>query len=325
MIDLALVWAGLLSVSVLLYVVLDGFDLGIGMLFPWLAVGDERDRAMNSIAPIWDGNETWLVLGGGGLFAAFPLAYGVLMTAFYAPLIAMLLGLVFRGVAFEFRWRDPAHRALWDISFTAGSLLAAFCQGVILGAFVQGIEIESRSYAGGWFDWLTPFSVLTGIAVSVGYALLGAGWLIIKSDGRLRERAYQLAMPLATAILALVAVVSLWTPVLSPDIANRWFRWPNIAVLWPIPFVVTVFGGLLIFGLRKKIDLLPFCVTLGLFMLSYLGLTVSLFPYVVPRSLTLWQAAAPDSSLGFLLVGTSILLPMILVYTAYAYLSLIHI
>ncbi|MFK7955930.1 MAG: cytochrome d ubiquinol oxidase subunit II [Lysobacterales bacterium] len=319
MIDLALVWAGLLSVSVLLYVVMDGFDLGIGLLFPWLNVGDERDRAMNSIAPVWDGNETWLVLGGGGLFAAFPLAYGVLMTAFYAPLIAMLLGLVFRGVAFEFRWRDPAHRALWDISFTAGSLMAAFCQGLILGAFVQGIEVDNRAYAGGWFDWLTPFSVLTGVAVSVGYGLLGAAWLILKSDGGLRDRAYRLALPLAVAMLGLIAVVSLWTPVLSPEIASRWFSWPNIAVLWPIPFVVMLLGGAVIFGLRKKIDALPFGATLGLFMVSYMGLTVSLFPYVVPRSLTVWQAAAPDSSLSFLLVGTSILLPMILAYTAYAY------
>ncbi len=319
MTDLALVWAGVLTLAVLLYVIMDGFDLGIGIVFPLLAVGDDRDRAMNSIAPVWDGNETWLVLGGGGLFAAFPLAYGVLMTAFYAPLTAMLLGLVFRGVAFEFRWRDPAHRALWDFSFTAGSLLAAFCQGLILGAFVQGIEVDNRSYGGGWFDWLTPFSVMTGVAVSVGYALLGSGWLIMKSDGELRQRAYQVALPLAMAMLALIGTVSLWTPLLSPEIADRWFSSANLLRLWPIPLLVAILAIVLLEGLRKQRDLWPFGATLGLFLASYAGLAVSLFPYVVPRSLTIWEAAAPDSSLRFLLIGTVILLPMILAYTGYAY------
>ncbi|MEM1092953.1 MAG: cytochrome d ubiquinol oxidase subunit II [Pseudomonadota bacterium] len=319
MTDLALIWAGVLTLAVLLYVIMDGFDLGIGIVFPMLEVGDDRDRAMNSIAPVWDGNETWLVLGGGGLFAAFPLAYGVLMTAFYAPLTAMLLGLVFRGVAFEFRWRDPDHRALWDFSFTAGSLLAAFCQGLILGAFVQGIEVDNRSYGGGWFDWLTPFSVMTGVAVSVGYALLGSGWLIMKSDGALRQRAYQVALPLAVGMLALIGTVSLWTPMLSQEIADRWFSSENLLRLWPIPLLVAVLAILLLEGLRKQRDWWPFSATLGLFLASYAGLAVSLFPYVVPRSLTIWDAAAPDSSLRFLLIGTVILLPMILAYTGYAY------
>jgi cytochrome d ubiquinol oxidase subunit II len=319
MIDLPLVWGLLIAFAVLAYVVLDGFDLGIGILFPRLRRGDERDRAMNSVAPVWDGNETWLVLGGGGLFAAFPLAFAIVMPALYAPIIAMLLGLVFRGVAFEYRWRDPGHQNWWDLSFAAGSLVATFAQGIVLGAFVQGIAVEGRAYGGGWWDWLTPFSLLTGVALAAGYGFLGAAWLILKTDGDLRARAYGIAMPLLFAVLAAIGAVSLWTPFLAPDIAARWFALPNLIVLAPVPLMVALLALLLWRALRRRIDSQPFPLALGLFLLSYVGLGVSNYPYVVPRSVTIWDAAAPDASLAFLLVGAAILLPLILGYTAHAY------
>src|SRR6201995_3601297 len=186
--DLPLIWAAIIAIAVLMYVMLDGFDLGVGILFPFAASPAERDTMMNTVAPVWDGNETWLVLGGGGLFAAFPLAYAVLMPALYTPIIAMLIGLIFRGVAFEFRWRTTRERNLWDIAFFGGSLLAAMAQGVALGAILQGIHVEARHYAGGWWDWLTPFSILTGVSTVVGYALLGATWLVLKTEGGLRGK-----------------------------------------------------------------------------------------------------------------------------------------
>jgi len=319
MIDLPLIWGLLIAFAVLAYVVLDGFDLGIGVLFPWLTKGSERDTAMNSVAPVWDGNETWLVLGGGGLLAAFPLAYAIVMPALYAPIIAMLLGLVFRGVAFEYRWRDAAHQRWWDVSFALGSIVAAFAQGIVLGAFVQGIEVSGRAYSGGWWDWLTPFSLLTGVSLVIGYGFLGAAWLILKTDGSLRERAYRMALPLFVAVIVLIGGVSLWTPFLAPDIAERWFGRPNIFLLAPVPLLVALLGLLLLRALRRRFDRQPFPLALGLFVLSYAGLAVSNYPYVVPRSVTIWQAAAPDSSLEFLLVGAVVLLPLILAYTAYAY------
>jgi len=317
--DLAFIWAGLIAFAILAYVVLDGFDLGIALLFP--AVKDEKRRGvmMNSIAPVWDGNETWLVLGGGGLFAAFPLAYAVVLPALYIPLILMLLGLVFRGVAFEFRFRTRRGRFLWDWSFFGGSLVAALCQGIALGAFIQGIEVEGRAYAGGWWDWLTPFSAFTGIALAIGYATLGAGWLIMKTEGELQREIRRLAFPLGVALIACIGVVSLWTPLLDSAIAQRWFSWPNILYLSPIPIFVLVAGWIYFAGLAKEHERWPFFAAQGLFLLSYAGLGVSLFPHVVPPRVTLWDAAAPDASLSFMLVGAVILLPIILAYTAHAY------
>jgi cytochrome d ubiquinol oxidase subunit II len=319
MIDLPFIWGVLIAFAVLAYVTLDGFDLGIGILFPWLKRGSERDTAMNSVAPVWDGNETWLVLGGGGLLAAFPLAYAIVMSALYAPVIAMLLGLVFRGVAFEYRWRDAAHQRWWDISFALGSIVAAFAQGIVLGAFVQGIEVSGRAYSGGWWDWLTPFSLLTGLALVIGYGFLGATWLILKTEGSLRDHAYRVALPLLVAVLVLIGGVSLWTPFLAPDIADRWFGLPNILLFAPVPLLVALLALLLWRALKQRLDRPPFLLALGLFVLSYAGLGISNYPYVVPRSVTIWQAAAPDSSLKFLLVGAVVLLPLILGYTGYAY------
>ena len=319
MIDLPLIWAALIAVAVLMYVVLDGFDLGLGILFPWFRKPAHRNTMIDSIAPVWDGNETWLVLGGGGLFAVFPLAYSLLMTAFYAPLIAMLLALIFRGVAFEFRLRDPKHTRFWDFAFAGGSMLATFAQGVVLGAFIQGIAIEGRSYVGGWYDWLTPFSLFTGVALLAGYALLGAGWLILKTEGELQDRAFALARPLLVAVLVAIGIVSLWTAFTHDEIAARWFAWPNIALLAPVPLLVVAIAWAIDRSLRRRRDRAPFLLALAMFVLSYLGLGISLFPRIVPPDVTIWQAAAPPGSQGFLLAGTLVLLPVILFYTGYVY------
>ena len=317
--DLALVWSVILAFAVYAYVVLDGFDLGIGILSPLARTSEEEDTMIDAIAPVWDGNETWLVLGGGGLFAAFPLAYAILMPALYAPVIAMLLALIFRGVAFEFRHRAPAHRRRWTWGFVLGSYVASFAQGVALGTFIQGIEVEGRSYAGGWFDWLTPFSLFTGAALVFGYALLGACFLILKTEGRLQDRMFRLATALGAIVLAFIGAVSLWTPFLSADIAARWFSWPNIALLSPVPLLVAALALAFYRSIAARREAWPFVIAILLFLVSYAGLGISLFPYVVPRAVTIWAAAAPDASLAFLLAGTAVLVPVILAYSAYSY------
>jgi cytochrome d ubiquinol oxidase subunit II len=317
--DLTVVWAFIIAFAVAMYVVMDGFDLGIGILFPSLAVGRERDVAMNSIAPVWDGNETWLVLGGGGLMAAFPLAYAIILPALYAPLIAMLLGLVFRGVAFEYRWRDPGHRKYWDLGFCLGSLVATFAQGITLGALLQGITVEGRAYAGGWWEWLTPFSLMTGFSLVVAYALLGATWLIWKTEGELHARARRSAAWLLPAFLVMVGAVSLATPFLEAQYHQRWFAWPGIVFTAIMPLL---FGGVALAGwegIRRGRDWLPFAASLGLFALTLAGLAISIWPDVIPGRVTIWQAAAPHSSQAFMLVGALVLVPVILAYTAWSY------
>ncbi len=317
--DLAIIWSGILAFAIYAYVVLDGFDLGIGMLAPFAAGDEEQETMIASIAPVWDGNETWLVLGGGGLMAAFPLAYSVLLPALYAPIIAMLLALIFRGVAFEFRHRHEGHRRLWTFAFVLGSYVATLAQGIALGAFIQGISVEGRAYAGGWFDWLTPFSVFTGAALVLGYALLGACFLIMKTKGVLQERMFTVALPLGIAVFASVVAVSLWTPFIEPAIAARWFSWPNLAFLSPVPLLVLLTALGLFRSLAAGWQVMPFAMTILLFLISYFGIGVSVYPYVVPRAITVFQAAAPDESLLFLLVGTAVLIPIILAYTAYSY------
>lgn len=318
-IDLALVWAGLLAFAVLAYVILDGFDLGIGILFPFLKDSHQRDVAMHSVAPVWDGNETWLVLGGGGLFAVFPLAYATILPALYAPIIAMLLGLIFRGVSFEFRARADRSRFLWDYGFAGGSMVAAFAQGIALGALVQGIPVQERAYAGGWWDWLTPFSVLTGVALVIGYGLLGATWLVMKTEGDLARHARRAAWPTGIATFLLIGLVSLITPFLNPVYLDRWFAWPTGVFSVIVPVLLAGCAWLLYRGLVEERDAQPFLAALGLFVLCYAGILISFYPYIVPPSVTIQQAAAPDSSLRFLLVGALILIPIILAYTAYAY------
>jgi cytochrome d ubiquinol oxidase subunit II len=317
--DLATVFAFIIAFAVFAYVVMDGFDLGVALLFPFFPERHDRDVMMNSVAPVWDGNETWLVLGGGALFAAFPLAYAILMPAIYMPVIGMLLGLVFRGVAFEFRWRTQRGRFGWDIAFFGGSLVAGLCQGIALGAILQGVVVTGRGYGGGWWDWLTPFTLLTGVAVLAGYTLLGATWLVMKTSDRLQDRAFGLARAFAIATLAFILAVSLATPFLGEAYWQRWFAWPGIVITAPVPLAVAGVSFLLFRALVKKRDYQPFLLSLALFFLCFAGLGVSIWPYVVPGRVTIWQAAAPASSQMFMLVGIAILIPIILIYTAYAY------
>ena len=318
--DLSTVWAFIIAFAVFMYVVMDGFDLGIGILFPTITVGRERDAAMNSIAPVWDGNETWLVLGGGGLFAAFPLAYAVVLPATYPLIIIMLLGLVFRGVAFEFRWRDERHQRFWDFCFFfGGSLAAAMAQGMILGALLQGITVVDRHYAGSWFDWLTPYTLLTGLGTVAGYALLGSTWLIIKAEDRALDHAYRMARPAFFATLALMAAVSLYTPFLEANYYERWFTFPSIVFAAQVPLLTAIIVFALLRALVKRRTYRPFLLSLALFLLGMAGLGVSMWPHIVPPSVTIWDAAAPERSQVFMLIGTAIIMPIILIYTGFAY------
>ena len=316
---LTLIWFLIIAFAVFMYVLLDGFVLGIGILFSSIPGEEERDTAMQSVAPIWDGNETWLVLGGVGLFAAFPIAYSIILPAFYIPLSTMLLALVFRGVAFEFRFKATTHRHRWSIAFAAGSTIAAFAQGVTLGALVQGIAVADRHFAGGTFDWLTPFSAFTGFAVAAGYALLGATWLVMKTDGELLQRAYRAAAALDIAVLGALAIISAWVPFLSAQIGERWFSWPNIALLSPAPLFTAIAGFALWRSVRARQTLPPFILAMALFFLGYSGLAISIWPNIVPPSVTIWAAASPPESQLFLLIGVLFLLPIILGYTAFSY------
>ncbi len=318
-IDLPFVWAGLIAFAVLAYVILDGFDLGVGILFPFAKSDSDRDLMMGSVAPVWDGNETWLVLGGGGLLAVFPLAYAIVMPALYVPIIAMLVGLILRGVAFEFRGRTTRGKFLWDWAFAGGSTLAALAQGLALGALVQGIPMANRAYAGGWWNWLTPFSALTAVALVVGYVLLGSTWLVMKTEGSLQQQARSTAQPAALGLLALIGVVSFWTPFLKPEYFARWFAWPTMIFSGLVPLALAACAYLLFTGLRSRNDYLPFLASLGIFTLSFAGLGISFYPFIVPPSVTIWDAAGPDKSLGFLLVGALVLVPIILIYTSYSY------
>ena len=318
---LPIIWAGLIAVAVLAYVVLDGFDLGVGILFAVEHEAEDRDVMVNSVAPVWDGNETWLILGGGGLFAVFPLAYATIMPAFYPTIIGMLLALVFRGVGFEFRFRTTTKRGRfwWDMAFALGSTVAAFCQGLTLGGLLQGVRVENRQYAGGWLDWLTPFSILCGFAVVIGFALLGACWLIWRTEGTLQTRCRRHAHVLGLATLALIVVVSIWTPFLQHPFMERWFGWPGILLTSPVPILVALLAWAFWRSLHGKNDVAPFLCALGWFVLCYIGLGISIWPLMVPPSITIWDAAAPPASQAFLLVGAVFLVPMILAYTGYAY------
>ena len=319
MTTLTLLFAGVIILAIVMYVLMDGFDLGIGILFPAAADEDQRDVMMNTVAPVWDGNETWLVLGGSVLFGAFPLAYAILLPALYIPLTVMLLALIFRGVAFEFRHRSGEARPFWGRSFLIGSTVATFAQGVILGAFIEGFPVEDRAFVGGPFEWLSPFSLTTGLALIAGYALLGATWLAMKTEDDLQDRAFAWAERALPVVLVFVLVVSVWTPILDPDIAARWFSWPNIAYLSPVPVVTGAVALGLIVAIRRRAETLPFLLTLALFLLSFLGLGISLWPNVVPPSVDLSQAAASPASQAFLMAGLAVLLPLVLTYTVYVY------
>jgi cytochrome d ubiquinol oxidase subunit II len=314
---LPLIWSAIMGIAVVMYVLMDGFDLGIGILFPF-ADERERDQMMRSIAPFWDGNETWLVLGGAGLLVVFPGAYAVIMPALYLPVIVMLVSLVFRGVAFEFR--TVSHSKIgWSIAFTVGSGLAAFAQGVILGNLIQGFTIKDHAFAGGPFDWARPFPVLCGVAVMIGYALLGATWLVMKTEGPVARRAREQAKVLLIAVLVFMAAVSVWTPLMAPRIADRWFTLPNIAFLWLVPAVTALTAFFAWRWLERGAEVLPFLASLALFLFGYLGLVISNFPYIVPPTLTIWDTAAAAPSQIFMLLGTLFMLPIIIGYFVMVY------
>jgi cytochrome d ubiquinol oxidase subunit II len=317
-VDLVPLWTAILGVGVFFYVLLDGFDLGVGILYGF-APKSQQGLVMNSIAPVWDGNETWLILGGVGLLAAFPLAFAIIIPAVYFPVLAMLLGLVFRGVAFEFQFKQPRLRRFWSVGFCVGSGLAAFSQGAVLGTLIQGIEVSGRSFAGGSFDWLTPFTVTTGVALMLGYALLGAGWLIIKGEGELQSWAREKGRLCFLGVMLGIVVVSVWTPLQDAGIAARWFNWPGPAVLAPIPLATLAIALAGWRSLNRDSTVGPFAATIGLFLMSYIGIGVSLWPFAVPRHYTLWDAASAPSTQVFLAVGTLFLLPIIITYTAWSY------
>jgi cytochrome d ubiquinol oxidase subunit II len=317
--DLVPLWTALLALAVFYYVVFDGFDLGVGMLYGLVRSDAERTIVMASIAPIWDGNETWLVFGGIGLLAAFPLAFAIIIPAVYFPILMMLLALVFRGVAFEFRFKHEGLRRFWDGAFCGGSTVATFAQGVVLGSFIQGFAVDGRHFAGTSFDWVAPFSLVTGVALMFGYGLLGAGWLILKTEGELQDWARRAAGVCLIAVLAAILAVSIWTPAVHAEIARRWFSWPNIAYLSPVPIVTAAIAAGEWHALRRRYELVPFLGAIGLFLMSFIGIAISLWPLIVPYRYTLWQAASSPSTQAFLLIGTLFLLPVILMYTAWSY------
>jgi cytochrome bd ubiquinol oxidase subunit II len=317
--DFVPIWTVILGLGVFFYVLLDGFDLGVGILYGFVREPAWRPLMINSIAPVWDGNETWLVLGGVGLLAAFPLAFAIIVPAVYFPVLVMLLALIFRGLSFEFRFKDAQHLTFWDHAFTAGSALATFAQGVVLGAFIQGFDTDGRQFTGSALDWLTPFSVFTGLALLFGYGLLGAGWLILKTEGALQAWARARGRVCLVGVAIGVGVVSLWTPLIDPAIAARWFSWPNIVLLSPVPVVTAALALWEWRALGGRVDAAPFLVAVGLFVMAYIGITISLWPTIVPYRVTLWQAASSPSTQAFLLVGTLMLLPVILMYTGWSY------
>jgi cytochrome d ubiquinol oxidase subunit II len=317
--DLVPLWTGLLGLAVFYYVVFDGFDLGVGILYGFIPDESQRAMAMNAIAPIWDGNETWLVFGGLGLLAAFPIAFAIIIPAVYFPILIMLLALVFRGVAFEFRFKHSGLRRFWDRAFHGGSIVATYAQGVVLGAFIQGFKVNGTQFGGTSLDCITPFSLLVGLALVFGYSLLGAGWLILKAEGELQQWARRAGMVALAAVLLAILGVSIWTPLTNAYIAHRWFSWPNIAYLAPVPIITALLAVAEWYGLTHRHDLLPFVGAIGLFLMSFVGIAISLWPMIVPYHFTLWQAASSPSTQAFLLIGTLFLLPIILMYTAWSY------
>lgn len=319
-IDLPVIWSIIIGFGLMMYVIMDGFDLGIGILFPFIKSREDRDTMVNTVAPVWDGNETWLVLGGASLLAVFPLAYSVLLSALYIPLVLMLVGLIWRGVAFEFRFKaDEAHRPFWDKAFAWGSYIATVSQGVSLGAFINGFHVTGASYQGGALDWLTPFSVFTSVGLLVAYALLGCTWLIMKTEGALQRRMIALARPITLALLAVIAVVSVWTPLIHSNIALRWFRLPDFLFFSPVPVLVLVVTLLILRLLKGEPHGGPFVLALALVFLGYSGLVISLWPNIIPPDVSIRAAAAPPQSMGFALVGALFIMPFTLIYTAWSY------
>lgn len=320
-IDLPLIWAIIIAFGVMMYVIMDGFDLGVGILFPFVADRQDRDVMVNTVAPVWDGNETWLVLGGAAMFAAFPLAYGFLLSALYLPLMLMLAGLIWRGVSFEFRFKaSDGHKPFWDKAFAGGSIVATFAQGVALGAFINGFKLDGTRFAGTALDCFTPFSIFTGFALLVAYALLGSTWLIMKTSGGLHRRMRTLAQTISIVLLVAIIIVSVWTPLLHPQIASRWLSLPNLLLFAPVPVLVLAVTWYTLRVLQDPdVHVAPFLLALALMFLGYTGLAISMWPFIIPPSISIWVAASPPQSMGFALVGTLLIVPVVLVYTAWSY------
>ncbi|WP_106475522.1 cytochrome d ubiquinol oxidase subunit II [Phytohalomonas tamaricis] len=316
---LPVVWFALIGLAIMMYIILDGFSLGIGILFPFVKEGKYRDIMMNTAAPVWDGNQTWMILGGAGLYGAFPLAYATILPAMYLPLILMLLALIFRGIAFEFRFKSNRSRKWFDFAFSGGAIVATFAQGVVLGGIIGGFQVENRQYAGNTFDWFSIFGLFTGIALLVGYALLGAAWLVVKTEGNLQKRFYRIVRPLTLLLILAMLIISIWTPLSNDRIADRWFNFPNIIGLSIVPILVVVLTLSIIRSIAKRHEKLIFIQVVGLFLLGLIGLVISFFPVLIPPDITIWDASSHRSSQIFLLVGYSILLPIVLAYTAYSY------
>jgi cytochrome d ubiquinol oxidase subunit II len=318
--DLVPLWGLVLALGIFFYVLLDGFDLGVGLLFGFARNPDWRRLIINSIAPIWDGNETWLVLGSTGLLAAFPLVFAIVIPALYFPILLMLFGLIFRGVAFEFRQRDAEHMRLWDRAFFVGSALAAFSQGIVIGSFIQGFRVTGRQFSGTSLDCFTPFTLMTGTALLFGYGLLGAGWLILKTEGKLQQWARRQACKCLFGVMTAFIVVSIWTPLMDAEVAQRWFSRPNVIYLSVIPAFSLLLAVAELRAIRNVLSRATvFLTAMGLFAIAYAGVAVSRWPMVIPHHYTLWQAAAAPSTQVFLLVGLAFLLPVILMYTAWSY------
>nr|WP_300312592.1 cytochrome d ubiquinol oxidase subunit II [Halomonas sp.] len=317
LINLTMIWALIIGFGVMMYILMDGFDLGVGILYPFAPNEEARDVMMNSVAPVWDGNETWLILGGAGLLAAFPLVYTILLPALYLGVFLMLAGLIFRGIAFEFRFKSRRNRHWWNIAFCGGSMLATFCQGVVVGAYIQGFTVENDVYVGGAFDWLSPFTVITGLSLVAGYALLGATWTIMKSEGEVQDWAYRITPKLLVLVLIGFAVISLYTPFVDEYVRERWFG--HLSLFWIFPVLGLVCAAWIWRAVGRRNEGQPFVATLGLFLFSYLGLVASKWPYLVPPDITIWDAASAPESQLFLLLGVLFVIPVVLGYTAWSY------
>lgn len=315
--DLTVIWAGIIGFGLMMYVLMDGFDLGQGILFPFAPNEKARDTMMNSVAPVWDGNETWLVLGGAGLLAAFPLVYSVFLPALYIGVFLLLAGLIFRGVAFEFRFKAKTSKHLWSWSFAVGSTVAAFAQGAVVGAYIQGFETEGFAYSGGALDWLTPFTVITGLGLVAGYALLGSTWLIMKTEGELQAWAYKITPRLLAGLLSVFTIVCIYTPFVDETVKNRWFD--NISIIWILPTLALFCAFVVVRSVKKRQDGMPFVASMGIFLFSYLGLLASKWPYIVPPNFTIWDAASSHNSQLFLLLGFLFVIPIVLAYTSWTY------
>ncbi|MEQ5802273.1 cytochrome d ubiquinol oxidase subunit II [Halomonas sp. H10-9-1] len=315
--DLSVIWALIIGFGVIMYVLMDGFDLGLGILYPFAPDEEARDVMMNSVAPVWDGNETWLVLGGAGLLGAFPLVYSVYLPALYIGVFLMLAGLIFRGIAFEFRFKSRRNRVWWNRAFCWGSAVAAFAQGAVVGAYIEGFPVEEFVFVGGALDWLTPFAVLTGVSLMTGYALLGATWLILKSEGEVQRWAYRITPSLLLAVLSAFAMISFWTPLVDPAVFERWFN--HIHLIWVLPTLALACAAWLLRAVYRRQEGQPFIATLGLFIFTYLGLVASKWPVIVPPNYTIWDAASAPESQLFLLIGVLFVIPIVLAYTAWSY------